>query len=332
MSYIETARLDLREIYESDTESIYNNWCTDPEVTKYMTWEPHKSIEDTKEIMKMWLNDDKDRFVIVLRETNEIIGMIDIVRIQNNIPEIGYVSGRKWWGNGYMTEALEAFSEHLFAKGYKKLNIEAIVENIGSNRVIQKNEFTLVGTREMENKGETVTVNQYSKEDPEVTQEIDASFKKEEVNKFQGDLLKKMIKSPLIIMCSTAVLGVILIILGMTAFREYNFSTAFIVTGIIAMIAFVFNGALVIYMSRYVKKILGAYTAYAKEDGVVDIKIRNRKDYFKIILGNKDNIIEFKRSEIKSVSATKSAIMVNTIFGTVFLPNVEELKETFKVK
>lgn len=143
-----TERLILRHIRKDDTEQVFNNWANDPEVTKYMTWNAHESIEVTKEIMKHWLEEEEKsethRFVISLKTTGELIGMIDVVDVQDNQAEIGYCSGRKYWGNGYMTEACKAFMQYLFNIGYQTLVIGADERNIGSNRVIEKCGFTFI--------------------------------------------------------------------------------------------------------------------------------------------------------------------------------------------
>ena len=141
-----TDRLILRHIKKDDTEQVFNNWANDPEVTKYMTWNAHENIETTKEIMKRWLEEENKpethRFVISLKTTGELIGMIDVVDTSGDQAKIGYCSGRKYWGNGYMTEACKAFMKYLFDIGYQTLVICADERNIGSNRVIEKCGFT----------------------------------------------------------------------------------------------------------------------------------------------------------------------------------------------
>ena len=139
---LSTERLVLRKLVIDDVNSIFNNWANDPEVTKYMTWEAHKSIEETKQILDIWLKEYKNpktiRYGIVLKENNELIGAIDVVDYIDNNPEIGYCLSRKYWNKGYMTEACKAVVEYLFAIGYKTILIEADERNIGSNRVIEK--------------------------------------------------------------------------------------------------------------------------------------------------------------------------------------------------
>ena len=166
MRELETNRLILRKLNENDAESVYNNWANDPEVTKWLTWEAHNSVEVTKEILSIWLNDyDNDstyRWGIELKKTHELIGMIDVCRyMDDGNPEIGYVSGRKFWGNGYMTEAFKAVIEELLSHGFKNIYIRAVDNNIGSNRVIEKCGFQYLETHQEEQKNRLFNVNSY---------------------------------------------------------------------------------------------------------------------------------------------------------------------------
>lgn len=45
---LERERLILRKIEMSDYEAIYNCWTNYEIVAKYVTWNPHKSPEETK--------------------------------------------------------------------------------------------------------------------------------------------------------------------------------------------------------------------------------------------------------------------------------------------
>ncbi len=166
---IETERLLLRKLRAEDAEPIFKNWASDPEVTKYLTWNPHENIEATKQIVYRWLEEEKDpntfRFVITLKDIGEPIGLIDVVGYIDGSPEIGYCLSRKYWNQGYMTEAFKAFIKYLSNVGFSKVLIEAAVENIGSNRVIEKCGFTFTHQERLEHqstfKPEPVTVNWY---------------------------------------------------------------------------------------------------------------------------------------------------------------------------
>ena len=152
MRELETSRLDLRYIRESDTQRIYECWASDTDVAKFVTWNAHESIEQTKEymsyVLKEYNKQDCYRWGIALKSTGELIGMIDVVGYHNGAPVVGYCSGKAYWGNGYMTEALSAVVKELFKNGYDTIVIEAADENIASNKVILKNGFKLVAARE----------------------------------------------------------------------------------------------------------------------------------------------------------------------------------------
>ena len=151
---IETERLLLRKIRIEDAKPMFDNWASDPEVTKYLTWNPHENIEVTKMIINRWLEEEKDpktiRFVITLKDSGEPIGSIDVVNYIDGNPEIGYCLSKKYWNLGLMTEACKAFTKYLFNKGFNKVLIKALVENISSNRVIEKCGFKFTHQEHLE--------------------------------------------------------------------------------------------------------------------------------------------------------------------------------------
>jgi len=168
---IETERLILREPRLSDVDDMFDNWASDPEVTKYLTWNHHKNKEETKTILARWVkeidNPKTHRFIITLKEEQKAVGSIDVVEYdeKDNSPEIGYCLSRKLWNKGYMSEAAKAFIEYLFNRGFKKMRIGAYMENIASNRVIQKCGFTFTHQEYREHcslaKPQPVTINWY---------------------------------------------------------------------------------------------------------------------------------------------------------------------------
>ena len=166
---METERFILRPFKEKDAQPMFDNWASDSEVTKYLTWLPHKNIEETKQIIGVWLEQEKKgkthRFCIVPKGSDEPIGAIDIAGYkENGIPEIGYVLSRKYWNQGIMTEVCKAYVEYLFNQGFSEIIIGADERNIGSNRVITKCGFTFINkeTRPCSSfKPEEVTINWY---------------------------------------------------------------------------------------------------------------------------------------------------------------------------
>lgn len=164
---LETERLILRPFEITDDYDIYTMWASDDEVTKYLTWNTHKSIDDTRYILNIWLEQyqKKERIncAIVIKETNQLIGGIDVVGYLDGTPVIGYVISRKYWNNGYTTEACKCLLNYLFNQGYEKVRIDAVVENIASNRVIQKCGGKLINVIDdyIESKNMYCKINQY---------------------------------------------------------------------------------------------------------------------------------------------------------------------------
>ena len=80
MKRIETKRLILRRFTLEDAEDMFNGWCNDPEVTRFLTWPPHGNVEVTKNILKDWIseyeNGDYFNWAMELKETGKIVGNI----------------------------------------------------------------------------------------------------------------------------------------------------------------------------------------------------------------------------------------------------------------
>ena len=168
MRELETDRLFLRKIRETDAQTIFDNWASSEKVTEYLQWNAHRTVEDTKAylsyILPQYEQDNCFRWGIVRKSDNTLMGMIDVVKFKDGCPVIGYCSGEKFWGSGYMTEACIAVIKELFAEGYNTVFISAEKENIGSNRVIEKCGFKFVKSEERaksEIKPEIVTINYY---------------------------------------------------------------------------------------------------------------------------------------------------------------------------
>lgn len=118
---IETDRLILRRYVIEDADAMYKNWASDSEVTKFLTWQPHSSVDVSRGIIENWLKEYSDekyyQWAIVLKDNgNEPIGDISVVHMNEDISmvHIGYCLGRAWWRRGIMSEALKAVMDFMF--------------------------------------------------------------------------------------------------------------------------------------------------------------------------------------------------------------------------
>ena len=149
---LETKRLILRRFVIEDAEDMYNNWASDSEVTKYLTWPTHPSSEVTKMLLRDWISKYKDddyfNWAIEYKETGMVIGNISVVKLNKDIlsADMGYCMSRSLWGNGIMPEALTEVIDYLLNE--VELNRIAAchaVENPKSGRVMNKSGMKLDG-------------------------------------------------------------------------------------------------------------------------------------------------------------------------------------------
>ncbi len=118
---IETIRLLLRKFTEQDAKAAFHNWTSDEKVTEFLRWPTHRSVGDTKDILKNWVksykNKDFYQWAIVLKENNdEPIGSISVVDKNDrlDIVHIGYCIGSKWWNQGITSEAFSVIIPFFF--------------------------------------------------------------------------------------------------------------------------------------------------------------------------------------------------------------------------
>ena len=143
---IETKRLILRPYSMQDAEAMFVNYANDPEVTKFLTWEPHGKIENTVALLAEWVPkyDDMSQYNwgIVLKQSQEIVGGIGAIDIVENDMrcEVGYCVSKFCWGQGIMSEALAAVLGFLFTRvGFNRIQAKHDLNNPASGRVMEKN-------------------------------------------------------------------------------------------------------------------------------------------------------------------------------------------------
>ena len=142
---LNTERLILRRFSINDAENMIKNWANDDDVTKYLTWPTHNSIEVTKYVLKDWIknyeNNDFYNWAIILKEINEPIGSIGAVEKNDDIKmvHIGYCIGKNWWNKGIVSEALNELIKYFFEKvGVNRIEARYDPNNLNSGKVMSK--------------------------------------------------------------------------------------------------------------------------------------------------------------------------------------------------
>ena len=146
---LETERLILRELKEDDAKTVFNNWTNDDEVSKYVRWSTHKNVKETEEYIKFEIERCKGKdyynWGIILKENKELIGAIGAFPSEDGKTEIGYNISKKYWRNGYTTEALKRVLEHLNKDiGIHNFICSHAVQNPASGSVMKKAGFKYV--------------------------------------------------------------------------------------------------------------------------------------------------------------------------------------------
>lgn len=132
---------------------MYENWASDPEVTRFLTWPTHASPEVSGQLLQMWVQRYDDprnyQWAIVLKEIGQPIGSISVVKMDEDVSmmQVGYCIGRKWWRRGITSEAMKAVMDFLFdAVGAERVEARHDPRNPNSGAVMRKCGMQYEGT------------------------------------------------------------------------------------------------------------------------------------------------------------------------------------------
>lgn len=123
----ETERLILRPLKMRDAQDMYA-YARDPEVSRHVLWEAHRSIRDTRAFLRSAIRQYRNGFpgsyAIVWKASGRMIGTIGFMWINRDYrsAEVGYSLNRDYWNRGVMTEALRA----VIAYGFDGLALNRI--------------------------------------------------------------------------------------------------------------------------------------------------------------------------------------------------------------
>lgn len=154
---LETERLMLRPLTVEDAQKVYENWAGDPDVTRFMRWNTHTDANATKEWLTAWVKTVSDQQVydwgIILKAIDEPIGSIGALTEETEPDRytFGYCIGKRFWGRGYMTEALcrvlrfmtdVAGIKHYFCYHAKENPVSGIVMEKAGFRYVKDGDYT----------------------------------------------------------------------------------------------------------------------------------------------------------------------------------------------
>jgi len=141
---LETTRLVLRKMTLDDAGDMFE-YARDPEVAKYVTWDAHRTIDDTlaflRSVHQRYREGKIASWGMEYKLHSRLIGTCGFVswKPRHNRAEIGYALSRAYWGKGVMTEAVR----EVIRFGFEQMKLNRIearckVQNLSSERVMQK--------------------------------------------------------------------------------------------------------------------------------------------------------------------------------------------------
>lgn len=169
---LQTTRLTLEPYAENDLEDIFS-YASHPEVPKFVPWEQHKTLEDSKKFLEFIRSSTctvKGRlffvFALRLKETGRVIGSIDFKNTNPRCGQIDYALGYDFWNKGIVTEAATKIRDWAFENLPEMIRLQAfcVADNKGSRRVMEKAGLQYEGLRRksFNLKGQLVDLADYS--------------------------------------------------------------------------------------------------------------------------------------------------------------------------
>ena len=149
---IETSRLCLRKPTLLDASEIFTRYSGDPEVTRFLGWPMHRSVEETQAFLSFsdgeWMRWPAGPYLIESKRDNKLLGSTGLSFETENIAATGYVLAKDAWGCGYATEALGAMVELAPKLGLTQIYALCHPNHPASARVLEKCGFRREPARE----------------------------------------------------------------------------------------------------------------------------------------------------------------------------------------
>jgi ribosomal-protein-alanine N-acetyltransferase len=146
-----TERLTLRRPARADAGAIFSGYASDPEVTRYLAFRRHQSLDDTYAFLEhsdeQWTRWPAGPYLID-DESGTLIGSTGLGFSSACRASTGYLLRRDAWGQGFATEALRAMVGLARDLGVRELRALCHPEHKASRHVLEKCGFAVIDTLE----------------------------------------------------------------------------------------------------------------------------------------------------------------------------------------
>ena len=139
---LETSRLLLRRPRPEDAAVIFQRYASDADVTRFLGWPRHRSIDDTRAFLgfsaAQWERHPAGPYLIWTRDDGQLLGGTGLECVGPSEAVTGYVLAKDAWGKGYATEALNAMIDVAGRIGIARLYAFCHPDHAPSRRVLEK--------------------------------------------------------------------------------------------------------------------------------------------------------------------------------------------------
>ena len=147
--HLETARLILRRPRIGDADAVIAAYAGDAEVTRYLSWPRHRSVEQTRAFLGFsddeWGRWPAGPYLIAEKGSGRLVGATGLAFESPWCASTGYVLARDAWGRGLATEALAAMVDVAASTGVIRLYALCHTNHAASRRVLEKGGFECEG-------------------------------------------------------------------------------------------------------------------------------------------------------------------------------------------
>jgi ribosomal-protein-alanine N-acetyltransferase len=136
-----TPRMSLRRPRDTDAQSIFECYASDPKVTRFLHWPTHSRIDDTRAFLAFsaaeWAKWPAGPLLIESREDGRLLGSTGLNFERSGVASTGYVLAQKEWGVGFASEALQAMAALADSLEVRRLYAHCHARHAASIRVLE---------------------------------------------------------------------------------------------------------------------------------------------------------------------------------------------------
>jgi [ribosomal protein S5]-alanine N-acetyltransferase len=147
---VETECLVHRRPVAEHLQAVFETYAADPEVTRYVMWHRHASLDDTRAFLAFsdahWKRWGSGPLLSFLKSDGALVGGCGLIWESRTHATTGYLFARRYWGRGFATECLRGMVDYAKAEGAVRLSATCHVDNVASARVLAKGGLMLEGT------------------------------------------------------------------------------------------------------------------------------------------------------------------------------------------